>query len=173
MAFPTAACFPASATSNALPSPHTVAGIHAHAGQPRAGLVRSGQQRGCRTGRRVLRPPRDALPARSAHLSRVPHQRRQPPSRPAPAHPFLFSPPSDPGHRNHDLGDTTAAAMARAWPRIEVLRLRSGDPDHEPRCTFLALVSFARGCDRIRELHLAFDASSVPQRVEGVSRPSL
>ncbi|KAJ7653967.1 hypothetical protein DFH06DRAFT_1203344 [Mycena polygramma] len=61
-----------------------------------------------------------------------------------------------------DLDDGTVAEMARAWPRIESLHLRSHSYIHMPRTTVACLRSFARYCPHLRELTLPFDATTSP-----------
>ncbi|KAJ6589738.1 hypothetical protein B0H19DRAFT_241550 [Mycena capillaripes] len=61
----------------------------------------------------------------------------------------------------YDFDDATVAEMARAWPAIEELGLRSRT-NHEPRCTLLALESFARHCPNMWLLSITLDASSMP-----------
>ncbi|KAJ7264503.1 hypothetical protein B0H12DRAFT_1321429 [Mycena haematopus] len=61
----------------------------------------------------------------------------------------------------YDLEDKTVEDMARAWPNLEELSLKSRS-DHQPRCTLKSLHSFARHCPRLCALHLTFDASGVP-----------
>ncbi|KAJ6480586.1 hypothetical protein C8R47DRAFT_1136238 [Mycena vitilis] len=62
----------------------------------------------------------------------------------------------------YDIEDATVAMIARAWPAIEELALRSR-VTHEPRCTLLSLASFARHCPQLWLLSITVDASEVPR----------
>ncbi|KAJ7657177.1 hypothetical protein DFH06DRAFT_1297871 [Mycena polygramma] len=72
----------------------------------------------------------------------------------------------------YDLEDATVAEIARAWPAIEELGLRSR-ATHEPRCTLLSLPSFARHCPHLWLLSITVDASEVPRApfAAGLAQP--
>ncbi|KAJ7668771.1 hypothetical protein DFH06DRAFT_1182452 [Mycena polygramma] len=61
-----------------------------------------------------------------------------------------------------DLDDTTAAEMARAWPRATTLHLKSNHHIRMPQTTAACLYSFAQYCPHLRQLALAFDGTTVP-----------
>ncbi|KAF8146049.1 hypothetical protein K438DRAFT_529611 [Mycena galopus ATCC 62051] len=62
-----------------------------------------------------------------------------------------------------DIDDAMAWDMARAWPRLEELRLRAArHAHHPPRMTLLGLNAFATHCSGLCFLHITFDASAAP-----------
>ncbi|KAJ7642632.1 hypothetical protein DFH06DRAFT_1334017 [Mycena polygramma] len=62
-----------------------------------------------------------------------------------------------------DLDDGTLAELARAWPRIASLALKSNyHHTRTPRATAACLLSFAEHCPRLSRLTLAFDATTIP-----------
>ncbi|KAJ6545448.1 hypothetical protein B0H19DRAFT_1380082 [Mycena capillaripes] len=74
----------------------------------------------------------------------------------------------------YDIDDATVSDMARAWPNIEQLKLRSSEThEHRPRCTLLALAFLARDCLRLHEVFLTLDASTAPPRADGAVQETL
>ncbi|KAJ6450724.1 hypothetical protein C8R47DRAFT_1084350 [Mycena vitilis] len=69
-----------------------------------------------------------------------------------------------------DLDDDTAAEMARAWPGVKTLRLKSNHHVRMPRTTAASLYSFAQHCPHLRQLTFAFDGTTVPGRDTARSR---
>ncbi|KAF7347486.1 hypothetical protein MVEN_01504800 [Mycena venus] len=62
------------------------------------------------------------------------------------------------------LDDAAMVAIARAWPRIEDLRLEAGPSHHIPsRVTLEGVGAFAQHCPHLQTLYLTFDASAVPK----------
>ncbi|KAJ6476210.1 hypothetical protein C8R45DRAFT_934823 [Mycena sanguinolenta] len=63
-----------------------------------------------------------------------------------------------------DLDDVLVREMARAWPRIESLELPPARFHRiHPHVTLHGIYAFAQHCPRLRMLHLAFDATAVPE----------
>ncbi|KAJ6580432.1 hypothetical protein DFH09DRAFT_1145945 [Mycena vulgaris] len=71
-----------------------------------------------------------------------------------------------------DLDDVVARGMARAWPRIEALSLSPDNSHRIPsRVTLEDLCAFANHCPHLRQLHIAFDATVIPNiKVDGTNR---
>ncbi|KAJ7630187.1 hypothetical protein FB45DRAFT_792684 [Roridomyces roridus] len=67
-----------------------------------------------------------------------------------------------------DVDDATVTDMARTWPRIERLELRSYRGTPNPRATLQCLEVLAKECPRLTHLGIALDASSVPKLRLGV-----
>ncbi|KAJ6533444.1 hypothetical protein DFH09DRAFT_1284445 [Mycena vulgaris] len=66
-----------------------------------------------------------------------------------------------------DLDDVVARDMARAWPRIEALSLSPENSHRIPE----GLYALANHCPRLRNLHIAFHATIVPNiKVDGTNR---
>ncbi|KAJ7614430.1 hypothetical protein FB45DRAFT_1064697 [Roridomyces roridus] len=62
-----------------------------------------------------------------------------------------------------DLDDGSVTDIARGWPQIEVLELKSSTFKHvTPRATLRCLISFARFCPYLHRLWLTLDATTVP-----------
>ncbi|KAJ6456582.1 hypothetical protein C8R47DRAFT_1248610 [Mycena vitilis] len=62
-----------------------------------------------------------------------------------------------------DLDDTTAWDMARAWPRIEFLRLDSStDLHHSSGMTLHGIRAFAKYCEDLVTLKITINATTVP-----------
>ncbi|KAJ7607644.1 hypothetical protein DFH06DRAFT_1486487 [Mycena polygramma] len=61
-----------------------------------------------------------------------------------------------------DLDDDAIAELARAFPRIVTLRLKTDNPINLPRTTPACLYSFAEHCPRLNRLTLAFDGAAIP-----------
>ncbi|KAJ7847738.1 hypothetical protein B0H14DRAFT_3867403 [Mycena olivaceomarginata] len=62
-----------------------------------------------------------------------------------------------------NLDDATAWDMARAWPKLESLRLTTGtDRPHPSSMTLLGLRAFAKHCHELTSLTITFDATTVP-----------
>ncbi|KAJ7779774.1 hypothetical protein B0H16DRAFT_1830088 [Mycena metata] len=62
------------------------------------------------------------------------------------------------------LDDAFCAALAAAWPRLEILSLSTFRQGHQqPTVSLLALSAFARHCPRLTELTMEFDARELPE----------
>ncbi|KAJ7714606.1 hypothetical protein B0H16DRAFT_1435411 [Mycena metata] len=70
-----------------------------------------------------------------------------------------------------DLDNTVILAMARAWPRLEYLRLARERPSSRPRVTLQCLHSFAQYSPRLGTLAMTFDGTIVPTVDQPVANP--
>lgn len=62
-----------------------------------------------------------------------------------------------------DLDDATLADLARAWPNITALELDASEFAHiAPGVTLGGLLPLAQHCPQLRDLHIALNASVVP-----------
>ncbi|KAF8134669.1 hypothetical protein K438DRAFT_1547219, partial [Mycena galopus ATCC 62051] len=62
-----------------------------------------------------------------------------------------------------DIDDAVAWEMARAWPRLKILKLTAhGRHEHLSSMTLLGLKAFATHCHELTALTITFDASKVP-----------
>ncbi|KAJ7666761.1 hypothetical protein DFH06DRAFT_1384129 [Mycena polygramma] len=62
-----------------------------------------------------------------------------------------------------DLDDVTAWDMARAWPRIKILRLDSStDLHHSSSMTLHGIRAFAKYCEDLVELKITINATTIP-----------
>lgn len=72
-----------------------------------------------------------------------------------------------------DLDDEAVLELAKAWPRITVLRLGVRCSVRTPRTTLSCLHSFAQNCPRLQILTMLLDATVVPIRTTSLVQRSL
>ncbi|KAJ7161786.1 hypothetical protein C8R43DRAFT_1123505 [Mycena crocata] len=65
-------------------------------------------------------------------------------------------------HIGFELDDAVISELARTWPFLEELRLKTIIHDHPPRNTLLGLLAFAEHCPRLHTIEMTFDATTVP-----------